>query len=76
MKAENMPIACLAFLNSKANTDRARIARYTEYIKRDLELVEKNPRKYSNRLKNHRDKLSRQQNNLAALEEKLAELKA
>jgi hypothetical protein len=76
MKAENMPVAFLAALNSKANTYRARIARYQEYIKRDLELVEKNPGKYSNRLKNHRDKLARQQQNLAAIEEKLAELKA
>lgn len=69
---KTLPIAILAALNSKRETIKNKIARYTEYIEQDKQLVEKNPGKYANRLRNHENKLQRQKDNLAAIEETLA----
>ena len=69
---KNTSIAVLAALNAKRETIKNKIARYTEYIEQDKQLVEKNPGKYANRLRNHENKLQRQKDKLAAIEETLA----
>lgn len=62
----------LGFLDARAKKLREKIARYEGYITEDKKLVEKNPDKYRNRLKNHTDKLNRQKAHLAEIEETLA----
>ncbi len=72
---KNISIAALAALNSKRETLKTRIARYTAYVAADKALIAKSDnaaRKYASRLRNHEAKLERFKQNLAKIEATLA----